>query len=131
MSPVSPDLNKPLTVYILLSSTFRRINVFGLIVQCTVLAFTQNLGGLQLRFACGREAKTQKRFLKTTQVSLAYDMSSASCFRVAGGGAGRRVSNVTAESAATEKTTGQQSTTVGPEQPSTSEGAYCAPLKHL
>lgn len=82
-------------------------------------------------FACGREAKTQKRFLKTAQVSLAYDMSSASCFRVAGGGAGRRVANVTAEGAATEKTTGQQSTTVGPEQPSTSEGAYTAPLKHL
>lgn len=100
-------------------------------VQCTVLAFTQNLRGLQLRLRVGARPKHRNVFLKTTQVSLAYDMSSASSFRVAGGGAGRRDANATVESAATEKTTGQQSTTVGPEQPSTSEGAYSAPLKHL
>ncbi|XP_075882594.1 FXYD domain containing ion transport regulator 5 isoform X3 [Nelusetta ayraudi] len=72
------------------------------LLACTFLL----LGTLQVSQA---QASTREAQTDVTSVS-------------SGGGAGRRDANATVESAATEKTTGQQSTTVGPEQPSTSEG---------
>lgn len=74
--------------------------------------------------------------LKTTHLSLAHGMSPASCFHDAEEEAVRRVTrdaNVTIESVAPEKTTGQQSSTVGPgpERLYTSQGRCSAAFKHL
>lgn len=72
--------------------------------------------------------------LITTHLLLARVISHSSCFHVAEREAGRRVTrdaNVTVESVAPEKTTGQQSSTVEPELLSTVKGRCCAAFKHL
>lgn len=94
-----------------------------------MLVFPQNLSSQEPEalFACGREAKA-------THLSLAHGMSPTSCFHVAGEEAGRRVTrdaNVTAESEAPEKTTRQQSSTVGTERLYTSVGRCSAAVKLL